>query len=646
MTFISSVESDIAKHKPPLPKHDNLKPSERSALHGLKKREDIIIKPADKGSAVVVMDREHYISEAERQLNDSTFYKALDHDPTHEFAKKVTDAVSEMLNGDHIIEKNAIYLTVDQPKACRFYLLPKIHKAGNPGRPIVSANGHPTEKISEFVDLHLQPHVQNLPSYLQDTTDFLRKQDAMGQLPPETLLVSMDVTSLYTNIPHEDGIKACEEVWEARAVKDPPTQILINLLTLVLKCNNFEFNGKHYLQIQGTAMGTKMAPSYANIFMGRLERRLLQSVILKPFSWLRFIDDIDMKWTHGRETLEAFLETANSFRPTIRFTAEVSNDKHVFLDTMSHLADDKVAVDLYTKPTDSHQYLLPTSCHPPHCSKNIPFSLALRIRRICSDDETFEKRSKDLCEQLKQRGYQKQVIDQAIEKVRHMERQNLLSYKPKPTANKAVLPFVLTYHPDLPKARDIVDKHWSIIDSSDHLSTVFPQKPIMAYRRPKSLKDHLVRARLKPDPTDDEPLGECKPVGRSRCQTCRMITPSQTATSSSGARVKLKGDTNCRTQNVVYLISCGKCGKQYVGETKGPLNIRMNGYRDDWRHKRFERSPTAEHFCLQGHDFLSHASVCCLESNSEWKDNARKSRESYWIRRLNTLNPSGINKGD
>ena len=592
------MESDIAKHKPPLPKHDNLKPSERSALHSLKKREDIIIKPADKGSAVVVMDREHYISEAERQLNDSTFYKALDHDPTHEFAKKVADAVSEMLNGNHISEKNAIYLTVDQPKAGRFYLLPKIHKAGNPGRPIVSANGHPTEKISEFVDLHLQPHVQNLPSYLQDTTDFLRKQDAMGQLPPETLLVSMDVTSLYTNIPHEDGIKACEEVWEARAVKDPPTQILINLLTLVLKCNNFEFNGKHYLQIQGTAMGTKMAPSYANIFMGRLERRLLQSVILKPFSWLRFIDDIDMKWTHGRETLEAFLETANSFHPTIRFTAEVSNDKHVFLDTMSHLADDKFAVDLYTKPTDSHQYLLPTSCHPPHCSKNIPYSLALRIRRICSDDETFEKRSKDLCEQLKQRGYQKQVIDQAIEKVRHMERQNLLSYKPKPTANKAVLPFVLTYHPDLPKARGIVDKHWSIIDSSDHLSTVFPQKPIMAYRRPKSLKDHLVRARLKPDPTDDEPLGECKPCGRSRCQTCRMITPSQTATSSSGARVKLKGDTNCRTQNVVYLISCGKCGKQYVGETKGPLNIRMNGHRYDWRHKRFERSPTAEHFCL------------------------------------------------
>ena len=233
------MESDITSYTPPKPKHDNLTKADRGALQNLKKRDDIIIKPADKGSAVVVMDREHYISEAERQLNDSNFYTSLDHDPTLEYAKQVSDVVGEMLTEGLISEKNFNYLLVDQPKAGRFYLLPKIHKAGNPGRPIVSANGHPTEKISEFVDLHLQPHVQNLPSYLQDTTDFLRKQDALGPLPPDTLLVSMDVTLLYTNIPHQDGIQACEDVWETRTNKDPPTETLIKLLTLVLKCNNF-----------------------------------------------------------------------------------------------------------------------------------------------------------------------------------------------------------------------------------------------------------------------------------------------------------------------------------------------------------------------------------------------------------------------
>ena len=188
----------------------------------------------------------------------------------------------------------------------------------------------------------------------------------------------------------------------------------------------------------------------------------------------RFIDDIDMKWIHGCETLEAFLETANSFHPTIRFTAEASNDKHTVLDTTPHLVGDKVVVDLYTKPTDSHQYLLPTSCQPPHCSKNIPFSLAQRIRRICTDDRAFEKRLSDISVHLNKRGYHKQVIDKAIEKVRHIDRQNLLSYKPKPTANKSVLPFVMTNHPDLPKVRGIVDKNWSIIESSDFSERSLP----------------------------------------------------------------------------------------------------------------------------------------------------------------------------
>ena len=94
------------------------------------------------------------------------------------------------------------------------------------------------------------------------------------------------------------------------------------------------------------------------------------------------------------------------------------------------------------------------------------------------------------------------------------------------------------------------------------------------------------------------------------------------------------------------LISCSSCNKQYVGENKGPLNKRMNGHRDDWRHRRFERSPTAEHFHSADHDLLSNVSVCCLEHNKEWSDSTRKLRESYWIRRLNTLCPFGINKGD
>ena len=108
--------------------------------------------------------------------------------------------------------------------------------------------------------------------------------------------------------------------------------------------------------------------------------------------------------------------------------------------------------------------------------------------------------------------------------------------------------------------------------------------------------------------------------------------------------VILRQNTDCTTENVVYLISCSSCNKQYVGETKGPFNKRMKCHCDDCRHRRFERSPTAEHFHSADHDFLSHASACCLEHNNEWSDSSRNLRESYWIRRLNTLCPFGINK--
>ena len=176
----------------------------------------------------------------------------------------------------------------------------------------------------------------------------------------------------------------------------------------------------------------KMAPAYANIFMGRLENQLLMPVTLKTFSWLRFIDDIDMKWTHGRDSLEDFIQRANSFHPTIKFTAEVSNEEHIFLDTKSCLVDGRIVVDLYTKPTDTHQYLLPSSCHPKHCSKNIPYSLALRLRRICTDTETFPLRSKELTDQLRNRDYQMKNITVAIDKASQLDRQALLSCRVSP----------------------------------------------------------------------------------------------------------------------------------------------------------------------------------------------------------------------
>ena len=122
------------------------------------------------------------------------------------------------------------------------------------------------------MDFHLRRRVEAFPSFMKDTTDYLQKMAALNPLPPNTTLVTMDVTSLYTNIPHSDGIEACKDIRESRSVKVSPIDCLVTMFTMVLKKNNFTFNGDHYLQINGTAMGTKMVPCYANTFMGKFEK--------------------------------------------------------------------------------------------------------------------------------------------------------------------------------------------------------------------------------------------------------------------------------------------------------------------------------------------------------------------------------------
>ena len=90
------------------------------------------------------------------------------------------------------------------------------------------------------------------------------------------------------------------------------------MLTLVLKENSFQFNGKNYLQIHGTAMGKKMAIAFANIFMPDIETQIVSQSVVKPTVSKRYINDIFSLWATGKHDIERFIEQAKSY-PTIKF---------------------------------------------------------------------------------------------------------------------------------------------------------------------------------------------------------------------------------------------------------------------------------------------------------------------------------------
>ncbi len=124
----------------------------------------------------------------------------------------------------------------------------------------------------------MKPQSHSLLDLHQDTGDFINKLEAT-QLEENDMLVTIDVSALYTSIPHEEGLSAIHD-WmiynqvDAAKVRD--------LARMVLTKNNFKFNNKTYSQVQGTAIGTRMAPNYAIIFMHMLETSLLNNYPLQP----------------------------------------------------------------------------------------------------------------------------------------------------------------------------------------------------------------------------------------------------------------------------------------------------------------------------------------------------------------------------
>ena len=118
------------------------------------------------------------------------------------------------------------------------------------------------ERIAAFVDHLIQPIAQLQASYLKDATDFINFIERI-KLPKSAILVSMDVTSLYSNIPQQEGITTVCHAYEEFYQGNPPvpTRFLSEMLSLILLENSFQFNEKDYLQTHGTSMGTKMAVS-------------------------------------------------------------------------------------------------------------------------------------------------------------------------------------------------------------------------------------------------------------------------------------------------------------------------------------------------------------------------------------------------
>ena len=153
------------------------------------------------------------------------------------------------------------------------------------------------------------------------------------------------------------------------------------------------------------------------------------------------------RFLRGR-ALKNFVDYLNNAHRTIQFTCDWSYEEVNFLDVRVINDSGRLETDVYIKPTDSHQYLHHTSCHPNACKRAIPYAQALRLRRICSKNVFFEKRTQDLCSFLVERGYKRKFVEEQIGRARAMNRSEVLVKRRKEDNNR--IPFVVTYHLGIP----------------------------------------------------------------------------------------------------------------------------------------------------------------------------------------------------
>ena len=618
---------------------DNLKPEERDSLWELKNNPDIIIKPADKGGATIIMDKIAYQNEAERQLNNSKYYHKINTSLAKNNKLKILEIFEKIHGKGKITKAQLNYLTgPDNYDIRKFYMLPKIHKAKekwpNPnmpeGRPIISDVNSESYRAAEYIDSFTNPLSMDNPVVLKNSYEFIDKIRGKP-FPSGYLLVTGDVKSLYTNMNLNRILEITKQTFLQNPDANRPDDELIALLELTLYNNDFEFNGELYLQVHGIAMGKKYAPGLANLYLKSFDNDAQTKFDYNPEFYFRFLDDVFFVWGHGMERLLKFQDYLNNLIPDIEITFEFHETTIPFLDIHLYIENNTIHTKTYFKPTDTHQLLHKKSYHPNHTTKGILKSQLIRFKRLSSTYKNYSETCSILFSFLKSRGYTASLF-------RKLKYAIWYNDQVQPSDNqKPMLPVILPYSG---LAQNISNKYRHLLNTDKLLKNF---KIISAYRIYPNLKQLLVSSKFnKIIPTRNENTEGFRRCTSTTCVFCIKYSfdCNYFTSTSNGKKFKINDSLNCNSVNLIYLITCKRCKIQYVGETGMPLKNRINNHISNIKCKT--QTTVATHYNLPDHS-IHNVQVVGIDKIHKNREQTRKQKEKYWIEQLQTYTPLGLN---
>lgn len=535
-TYTNKVRQDLQKHLQTLPQEKKIENmnDEIQALKTLCKTESVRVATADKNLGLILVDRLWYVNECLRQLNDKTTYQQISINRIgsifNNFFKTVT-AISKEKEED-LRGKNFNYAVINKMKEHEpimvagvwkvkalplFKLLPKIHKLTSieinnkdttnlKGRPIIANFNSITAALSKWLDGELKPLLEKCRDIvIKDSTQFVNNVEALCILRGDEIhMAQIDFESLYTNIPIERGMEVLEDFLRMKRVPNHMIDIYIQCAKLVLK-NNIFFCPEtqlYYRQIQGTSMGTNFAPTYANIYLYKLEHTWVhKNSLLTPERILlfnRYIDDVCMIVRGSKQSIE---EKTEEYKNTcgMNITCIVDNQTTTFLDvTVYRGSRERLEVKSYHKPTNKHLYITSNSFHPSHTLKGMITTILYTSIKNNSQFDDYLRDKHNFYFWLKARGYTEKQLQPLFENITYTIRDELLQRNNIRSSSNKISPLIVNVY-YTPRTRilplgKILHENWSLIEENE--DTQHLQPPLIAYSRAQNVNE-LVNTYLK-----------------------------------------------------------------------------------------------------------------------------------------------------
>lgn len=533
---------------------------ERKTKRFLKEHSDILVIQADKGKKTVILNKQDYIFKAQELLQDRNTYKKIDRDQTRKIEKQHNDMVKLLESKKFIDKETTKKLTTRKSQAPKFYGLAKVHKQELPLRPIISTVNGPNQNLSKMVAEILKIAFREYNKFrILNTFSFAEAVNDI-EVQRDHMIVSLDVISLFTNIPLELILSILENNWElirqnCKMTKD----IFFTIIRFLFDTTHFTFNGEHYMQIFGCPMGSALSPIVADIIMNDLLRTVLETLPFNPSFVYQYVDDLIL--TIPKDSLDITVEIFNNYNKHIKFTAETENERKgvPFLDTLvirDKVGDAyKIKLDWYIKPTSSNRFLNYFSNHSLQQKINVVLGQKNRINNICHKEYRYENLKK-LRDILLENNYPKSLLNNLL-----FNEQLSTKTKELPI-NEEVKHIGLMYNPKItPKIKELIKQ-------------VDTKKVIKVADKPIRLLNSFF-SKLKDKTPDME------------------------------------------QSDVVYCIPCLDCNQKYIGQTSQILRYRINQHKSDCRVKP-KACALSEHFNDKQHRInYDETKILRKESNNK-----------------------------